>query len=218
MELSNDIGEAYWITTRLADRTSQVRMLLPPVFAAYVRVLHPVVDSSRAGRKLIRWREVAASAGLGPLDRLAQFPALAGHAGVAAAGTPLHGELASEDQNRLLPILAEHTSTASRCWFCVWDGYGPPANLPEARGGPAPEVRGSLERRYYLYAGQLGEIVRLSPPPSIWWPADHSWCVAGDVDLDSTYIGGTAALADRLLTDPFLEVMPADPEDNITGA
>lgn len=218
MEPSNDIREAEWITSRLADRTYQVRMLLPPVFASYVRVLHPVEDIGWAGRRLIRWREVAASAGLGPLDRLAQFPALAEHAGVTAAGIPLHGELATEDQDRLLPMLAEHTSAALRCWFCVWDGYGPPADRPGARDVALPTVRASLDRRYFLYAGQLREVVHLSLPPSIWWPADHAWCVANDVDLDSTYIGGPAELARRLLSDPFLEVVPAEPTDSITHA
>lgn len=216
MEPSDDIREADWITTRLADGSYQVRMLLPPVFAAYVRVLHPIVDSGWVGRKLIRWREVAASAGLGPLDRLARSPVPPERTAVTAAGTPLHGELASEDQDRLLPILAEHTSTALRCWFCVWDGYGPPVNPPGGPAVPLPTVRGSLERRYYLYAGQLGEVMQLSLPPSVWWPADHAWCLASDVDLAWTYIGGPAGLADQLLADPFLEVMPADPLDSIT--
>lgn len=138
MKLSNDIREADWITNRLADRTYQVRMLLPPVFASYVRVLHPVVGIGPDGRTLTRWHEVAASGGLGPLDRLAHFPALAEHAGVPAPGTPVHGELATEDLDRLLPVLAGHTSAAQRCWFCIWDGYGPPADQPGARDVAPP--------------------------------------------------------------------------------
>src|SRR5581483_1122562 len=35
--------------------------------------------------------------------------------------------------------------------------------------------------------------------PSLIWPDDHAWCVATDVDLRSTYIAATPALADELV-------------------
>jgi hypothetical protein len=34
--------------------------------------------------------------------------------------------------------------------------------------------------------------------PHFSWPADHAWCVATEVDDDSTFIGGTQLLIDEL--------------------
>jgi hypothetical protein len=45
--------------------------------------------------------------------------------------------------------------------------------------------------------------------PSLWWPDDRAWFVHTDVDARSTYIGGSEALIDALLSDPQLEVLPA---------
>jgi hypothetical protein len=52
--------------------------------------------------------------------------------------------------------------------------------------------------------------------PSIMWPSDRSWFVATEVDLDSTFVGGSAALIDGLLADERLEawrVLATDPVD-----
>ena len=42
--------------------------------------------------------------------------------------------------------------------------------------------------------------------PNLLWPDDCSWCLATEVDLDSTVVGGTRALVDDLLAAPDLEV------------
>lgn len=52
--------------------------------------------------------------------------------------------------------------------------------------------------------------------PNIWWPSDRQWCVATEVDLDSTYVGGPAALIDSLLASPSLEALRANDNDSIT--
>ena len=44
--------------------------------------------------------------------------------------------------------------------------------------------------------------------PNLWWPDDRAWCVATEIDLDSTYIGGSQALAADLLNDPRVEATP----------
>ncbi len=237
MEPSDAVHAADWIVTQLADRTYRVRMLLPPVFRAYARILHPVVTGTSEGRRLTRWHEIAARAGLAPPDRRVQFPALTAGPGAHAADDPPHGELPGEDRDALLSVLAACTSTVRQCWFCVWDGYGPPAGQaagPEtgqvfARvaappGRPPgrhrtqhPAVCGFLDRRYYLYSGPLAASVTLGLPPSLYWPEDHAWAVAADPDLDSTYVGGDDELVGRLLAHPQLEVLPAELEDQITS-
>jgi hypothetical protein len=237
VEPSDDVHAADWVVRRLADRSHRVSMLLPPGLAAYARLLHPIVTETAAGRRLTRWRDVAAPAGLLPLDRDLQFASIAAGAR-QHAGAPLHGELPSEDRQRLLRLLGAHTSTAQRCWFCVWDGYGPadaahrpgrastqvftrasdrPSRPPDRQDVPQrPTVRGFLERRYLLYLGALTESLELSVPPGLWWPDDHAWCAASDADLDSTYVGGSAELVGELLADPQLEALPAEPSDLIT--
>ena len=52
--------------------------------------------------------------------------------------------------------------------------------------------------------------------PSLIWPDDHAWCVATDVDLRSTYVAATLALADELLSDTRLETWPARLDDPLS--
>lgn len=44
--------------------------------------------------------------------------------------------------------------------------------------------------------------------PSAWWPEDRAWFVGGDVDLNTTYVGGSSAAIKAVLTDERLEALP----------
>jgi len=35
--------------------------------------------------------------------------------------------------------------------------------------------------------------------PNLWWPDDRAWCVASEIDLDETFVGGTRTLIDDIL-------------------
>lgn len=99
---------------------------------------------------------------------------------------------------------------------------------PEEVASPFVEHPG---RRYRLYAGPLPEprqfsLVNLafpphtaSPfleqPPSIFWPADHSWCFASEIDFNSTLVGGTTAMIDDVLAHPDLEAWSIEPADSL---
>lgn len=41
---------------------------------------------------------------------------------------------------------------------------------------------------------------------NLWWPNDRAWFVATEIDLMSTYVGGTQAYIDAVLGDPNPEV------------
>lgn len=124
-------------------------------------------------------------------------------------------------------MLGRFTQTRQRCWFGLWEGYG------WIQGSPAGLAVRLPNRDYILLEGPLesameigwrsGELlatgctgVEFDPsdfhpqPPNLIWPEDRAWFVASEIDLDSTYVGGSADLIEALLADDRLEALPAD--------
>jgi hypothetical protein len=79
-------------------------------------------------------------------------------------------------------------------------------------------------RRYYLFEGALDAASQFGwtlsndcfvpQSPNLFWPQDHAWCVASEIDLYCTLIAGSESLAEVLLADPGFEawrVLPGDP-------
>lgn len=70
-----------------------------------------------------------------------------------------------------------------------------------------------------LLSGTLADVVspvaldEFAELPDLWWPEDRAWCVGGDVDLASTYVGGSPELIAELLAAPGLEAYPVGPRD-----
>jgi hypothetical protein len=107
--------------------------------------------------------------------------------------------------------------------------HPPPPGMPTSyRASPAfpqavldgPKVR-LPGRDYLLFEGPLDAANELGvnvpwgsfttferQPPSLWWPDDHAWCAANDIDASFSCIGGTVPLIDELLKHPDLEVLP----------
>ncbi|MBV6756772.1 hypothetical protein KV605_10015 [Rhodococcus opacus] len=50
----------------------------------------------------------------------------------------------------------------------------------------------------------------------LWWPDDHTWCVATDIDLTTTYLKTSVECADAALADTTLEALPATPDQKVT--
>lgn len=67
-------------------------------------------------------------------------------------------------------------------------------------------------------AVDLGSRVAFFVPqsPNLFWPADLAWCVATEIDLPYTYVGGSAALVEDVLAHPALEAWPAEPSDPVS--
>jgi hypothetical protein len=158
---------------------------------------------------------------------------------------PREGSLYEPDAEVLAGILRDWTATPEDCWFCVWDGYGwesahlffavasaetghPRETAAAPRRDPVPGPvregpRVQLPHRSYLLfhgpaeaaltlpalAGTLGQC------PNLWWPADRAWCVASEIDLPWTYVGGPRGLIDAILADDSIEALPASPEDRV---
>jgi hypothetical protein len=80
-------------------------------------------------------------------------------------------------------------------------------------------------RAYLLGRGPLDAASRLGDQltpewcerqsPNLFWPADRSWCVATEIDLDSTLVGGTAQLVAELIAHERLEAFRVQPEDSL---
>jgi hypothetical protein len=113
------------------------------------------------------------------------------------------------------------------------DPTAPPEPPPVARPGLPDAVlrlpRLELPNRgYLLFRGPLTAAPRMghqvtddwfSPQsPSLLWPEDRSWCLATEIDFDSTLIGGPAELAEALLASPDLEAWPVPSDGDLTIA
>jgi hypothetical protein len=51
--------------------------------------------------------------------------------------------------------------------------------------------------------------------PNLWWPEDRAWCVASEIDFDSTLVAGPAALVAALVAHPDLEAFEVRPDDSL---
>lgn len=154
---------------------------------------------------------------------------------------PDAGTMTPDETEILVGLLAEYTKTRELCCFCIWDGYGWPHSVRtnEIVSEENQEVvslkdvvpadvltgrRVSLPKRgYIMYRGPIEEVTAFASDsglygqtPNLWWPHDREWCVASEVDLQWTYVGGSASLAYRLLADRRLEVVPATIQDPVT--
>lgn len=209
---------------------------------AYARVFHPLDDTADAPRWAgvakrhghtmhagAQWHVISNDQPGAPFD------------GRSYPGTPLVGQLQPHVLTALTQILHRHTTTPERCWFAVWEGWGwmhPGAHSilvapgHSAHEAPTPD-EGQLNltgpkfslpgRSYHLLTGPIdaasGTGHWVTPEwfkpqsPSLFWPDDHAWCVATEIDRDTTLIGGTEQLIDTITSSPVLEALPIAPDE-----
>jgi hypothetical protein len=158
-------------------------------------------------------------------------------------GDDRSGELGRNKAGAVVGILSTHASAQDHCWFCLWDGYGSlhpggTASFVVARP-PFARVRRGFRRLqlwwsrprvshlrdwprvrlphrdYLLFRGSIGEAVGWQDGPNLWWPDDRAWCIASEIDLPHTYIGGSTELVADLIAHPGLHASPATVNDRI---
>ena len=213
----------------MSSTFASVGALVPDGFEGYARVLHPALNEAS---QLVKWSTVAEWSGR-VYHPLMSFEGIGTPTVGRGAGSPPwsddpgHGRMDEDVAAELSALLAQFTGTPEECYFGVWEGYGQysggsailtsdgrsrrlstPGDIRRAQ-----RVKG-VGRNYLLYAGRLEQIAgfyhKFPPrPPNIWWPADHAWLVATDIDLDSTYVGGTLECIDAILASKALEAVPA---------
>lgn len=235
---ATDTVGAAWITYKpnpSIDGT--VAGLVPTSSAAYVRVLHPAWSATG---EPVSWRTVADWAGT-TLHPLAQFRALSrprlgfGHGPRPWEDEPRTGSLPAGAWRSLHAALAGKTRTPNECWFGLWDGwtYASGQQVAYRVGSKTTSVQrqSHLElpyREYVLFSGPLSayqDIGYLLPSgqfepcaPSLLWPEDHEWIVVADVDLDSTYVGGSKELVAALEASEAIEACAVQATDSVTAS
>ena len=125
------------------------------------------------------------------------------------------GSLPLPERSILVDVLRSHTNTPDLCWFCLWDGFG------DVDFNSVSERVWHPGRSYALYSGPIE--MALAPlgrraswkthSPKLWWPDDRVWIVATEIDYAWTYVGGTSALIESILTTDGLEALPAQLTD-----
>lgn len=224
LEPCSRVESAAWVVAALQSFGSTVVGLVPAGFAAYVRVFHPAYWRAADGALTpVRWRAIAEANGshahpgmqLIPLTGNGKFIHQA-QPGVYDA-PPREGSLPAEVVSSLLDVLARQTTTPDRCWFAVWNGFG--AMRADVRTASTFRVP---SREYHLLAGPIQAAAEsmLDPPwtqsPNLWWPDDRSWCVATEIDLNTTYIGCDERCGREILDLPDLEAAAIKPDHGIT--
>lgn len=217
-----DTSPAAWVEAALTPtaRSATVAGLVPPVFEACARVLPPTYgDEHEDGEPRYRWSEIAAVTGV-PLSSETRFTDLV--AGSDRWGRPSDGGLDARETAILARVLSEHTRTPAEAFFCLWEGFG--LEETEAWTDRPMRVR-TPDRAYHLLSGPVAAAPVLPTPvawrcASLWWPADRAWLVATDIDGYLTYVGGSRAAVDAVLTAPDLDavaVQPSTPLDPSYG-
>jgi len=224
LEASPDTEPAGWIVAALQTFGRTVLGLVPAGFAAYVRVFHPAYQRADDGALTpVSWRSIAEANGRHAHPAMQLIP-LTGEAKFIHSGQPgvydlppREGSLPPELVAPLLDVLTRHTTTSDQCWFAVWNGFG--AARADVQSAPIFHVP---TRDYHLLAGPIEAAAEtaLNPPwkqsPNLWWPDDRSWCVATEIDLNTTYIGCDELCSREILALPELEAEPVAPDDGIT--
>lgn len=158
---------------------------------------------------------------------------------------PSRGDLAHSALAVLCDRLAEDAGGEPDCYFSLWEGYGEldgygwleAATRPHSKVDDRKRHTLTLDeigrarsrlrlpgRNYVVLAGPLRGALRIGSfslgmfwpqSPNIFWPADLTWCVASEIDFDSTLVGGSARLIDAVLDTPELDAWPVGPDDSL---
>ena len=217
LEFTEDVTSAQWVEESLMDFGS-VRALVPEGFSAYARVFHPAyLDDSQ--EQPVRWSTVASWTGrtVHPqmqFERIANLSEDPGdiYQDPPWGSLPQHGSIPENECLTLVDVLRGFTSTPDQCYFCLWEGYG---NIDTRLYKASARVK-APGRSYLLFRGPIDAVMAFlvgkrtwwGDSPNIWWPGDRAWCVATDIDLVDTYVGGSEECIDAVLNHPDLEALP----------
>lgn len=206
-----------WLTGAIHPFEYDVASLVPPVFGAYARIFHPAYEIHMPEPECpVSWTTVAKAN-----DRIAhaamEWGSLVGSWSLRDQlgvwdHPPDKGRLPVPTTERLSHILKQYSRTG-RVWYALWNGYGgmeiPDAILIELPNRPMYVVAGTIEDAAQPF-GIPGRTANL------WWAGDRQWCVATDIDLMTTYVGGSAHCIQAIVNSGALEVFSVTSEQRVS--
>ena len=226
-----------WLQQEMTLFGGIVDRVVPGCFPTFARVLHRIDPQARA----IRWSEICEMTGATAHPLMQWHLISAGWAGHSAeihqgrsGGTdPADGSLDRLSMVALYEILSAATADGDVFHAC-WNGWG---GMPGwvSESGPverlSPNFSGRVDdrpllelpgRQYLVFTGTL-DPENFAPDrdffsfqsPSLSWPADQTWCVATEIDFDSTVVAGSVELIAAVLAHPDLEAWPVGPRDSL---
>jgi hypothetical protein len=245
LEIVDGTAVGGWIEPELTGPPGSVTGSVPACYEAYLRILHPasldgaavtwrqVADElGRTVHPLAQWDAIVGANRY--RDERPDWP----------GGEPETGSLEKPLLGPLLEALAGHTDTPGSAFFGIWRGmtWGKVLAVPASSGGDRPSTppwrstddlsfafpqeqvarpRLKASREYVALAGSLdaGLLVEdwLSPSsPNLIWPEDRAWFLAGEIDFDSTLVGGTQKMARQIFEDGRFEAFEVGPDDLLT--
>lgn len=213
----DDISHGDWIergSSRYAF-PARVADLVPPGFAAYARIFHPL--RMRDGESA-RWSDVAAANGVPwhqaiSLSQVIQMDRPRDPLG----SPPLVGEWSAQlpaEYWAALESILERGTGADQVILGVWEGRSGLSDALDSK--PRLEL---AHRRYFLAQIPLrnwttSEVV-MKHGPQISWPIDRAWFIASDIDCSSSYVAGSKALVNEILRCSDLEAAAAALQDTV---
>ena len=190
-----------------------VGAIVPTGFDAYCRIFHPAYRYLRetGQHQVVRWSEVATSNGkiYHPLmhwHNIMGRPESPRFHDPEWGTAPSFGELDPSEVGRVAEVLEEHTETPERCYFGFWEG-----SYHEKKVSEPVEIG---EYKYLIFRGGLEEAPAYDSP-NLWWPGDHAWFVATDIDSFYTLVGGSTECIADFLAHSDLEALPVRVDDRI---
>lgn len=213
LRAAENASPADWVVAGIRGFGESVLSLVPEGFPAYVRVFHPAHADDRG----VTWANIArrngkvAHAGM-------QLVALTG----LAQGQPqpdvfdvppLEGSMPPSVSSALAGAVGRHTSTRERCWFAFWEGHG--GLTRDVTAAPGFELP---NRGYHLLGGPVDaatEPVIDRQSANLWWPDDRAWCVATEIDLNTTYLGCSQECAEAVIARAGIEATAIPPTTGI---
>jgi hypothetical protein len=212
--------EAQWVIESIEKPWSRSKnanyaaAVIPCGYSAYARLFHPAYNGTED--REISWSEVARLTGRIPHSQM-QWHSIAStkksEICLANMIEPYAGYLPVKQAKALIEILSKYTSTSETCYFAIWDGWDFP-DMDKIRNQTAGFQL--WDRFYFLMKGDIRSAISgISSflPPSIWWPKDRTWCIATEVDMMWTYVGGAEGCIDEILKNNSLEAWRTTPDD-----
>lgn len=125
---------------------------------------------------------------------------------------PDTGRLPVHVTKELCRILKQ-SSRSDRVMYALWNGYAG-MQIENAEMIELPH------RPMYLITGSIDDATEPFGIPgrtaNLWWPSDRRWCVATDIDLMATYVGGSANCVQTIINSDELEAMPVTSDQLVT--